>query len=94
MLYDGVFGKSLVSQEFLVQCVDAKVQAVVQPFPNPGDFDRTPRLITFTSFNSRNVHVMQRDKKNTLHIIPPRGELKIMIRADEQLPIPKEEENV
>lgn len=94
MLFNGPFGKSLVSPEFLALCSAAKVQAIIQAFPNPGDFDSTPRVITFTSFNNKNVHVIQCDKKNTLHIVPPGGELKIMIKADEPLPIPKEEENV
>lgn len=91
MLYSGPYGKSLVSQEFLQQCVNARVQAVIQPFPNPGDPSRSARLITFTSFTDNCVHVQQRDKKNSLHVIPPRGELKIMLKADEELPIPKEE---
>jgi len=94
MLYNGPFGKSLVSPEFLQQCVEARVQAVLQPFPNPGDPMRSARLVTFQSFNEKCVHVQQRDKKNSLHIIPPRGELKIMLKADEELPIPKEEPNV
>jgi hypothetical protein len=88
MLYDTYTGgRSLVSQEFNNQCTAANVEATIQAFPNPGDPERAERLITFRNFSKRMVTVIQRDPKKKHHIIPIGGELKIMVRASEELPV-------
>lgn len=100
MLYQGKFGKSLVTEEFNQMCFDHKVEARVQPFPNPSDPFRCMRLITFKNFDMTPVRVTQFDKKKQLHFIPARisassdpGELQIMLMPDEDLPLLEKETN-
>lgn len=86
MLYDGAFGKSLVSPEFNDMCTRVQVEARVQASANPGNPMRAMRLITFRNFNTTTVKVTQHNKRRQVHIIPAKGELQIMLMPDEQLP--------
>lgn len=84
MLYSGQFGETLVSDQFNALCILARVEAQIQPFPNPGDPSKSARMIRFRNFNTdKAVKVTQ--LKQT-HMIPANGELTIMLRADEDLP--------
>lgn len=86
MLYSGLFGSSLVSGEFNQQCFEAKVEAQIQPFPNPGDPTRSLRVIKFRSFSSLAAKVIQNNASKKTHIVPSNGELTIMVPAEENLP--------
>ena len=70
MLYNGPFGKTLVSDEFNGQCVEHHVEAAVKPSPNPGNPHRAMRLISFRSFNTELVKVIQQNKNKQVHMIP------------------------
>lgn len=87
MLYNGQFGKTLVSEEFNTQCVIHSVEAAVKPSPNPGDPYHALRQISFRSFNSKLVKVIQQNKKKTEHLIPAKGTLDIVLAPGESLPI-------
>lgn len=99
MLFAGKRGDSLVSDEFNQMCTEARVEARVQAFPNPGNLTKALRLITFRNFNKELVTVVQQSNKNTIHYIPAAiqgldgrlttGELQILIMPDEPLPIVK-----
>ena len=82
-----VYGKSLVTPEFNQMCVEAGVEARVQPMVNPGNPFRAMRLITFKNFGNGMVTVTQYDKKRTKNILQPKGELQIMLQNDEHLPL-------
>jgi hypothetical protein len=86
----GARGPSLVSPEFLALCIKNKVQATIQPFPNPGDIYRCCRKIIFKSFNDKLVEVTQKNKQKKSYTIPIRGELEIMLLPGEDLPLVKE----
>jgi hypothetical protein len=94
MLFTGRLGNSLVSDEFNQMCTDARVEARIQAFPNPGDPLKALRLITFKNYNLTLATVIQQSGK--AHQIPAAikgidgrlsvGELQLMIKPDEELP--------
>lgn len=93
MLFPGKFAPSLVSDAFNDMCVEQRVEARVQASPNPGDPFRAMRLVTLKNFNTVNVKVTQQNKRKQVHILLPKGELQIMLKPDEDLPIVEKENN-
>jgi hypothetical protein len=87
MLYDGAFGKTMVSEAFNDMCTAAHVEAVVKASPNPGDPYHAMRLVTFRSFSSEVVKVTQFNRRTQEHLIPAKGTLDIMLAPNEPLPI-------
>ena len=99
MLYAGRAGKSLVSDEFNQMCTEAKVEARIQAFPNPGNPEKALRLITFRNFNKEIATVTQQNAQRKVHYIPAAmqgidgrlttGELQMLLQPNEELPIVK-----
>ena len=83
MLYNGQHGKSLASDDFNQMCIDCRVEATIQVYPNPGNMEKAMRLITFRNFNIETVKVIQPNKEQ---IIPGKGTLQMMLAPDEPLP--------
>jgi acetolactate synthase regulatory subunit len=83
MLYSGQHGKTLVSDEFNRMCVDCRVEATIQAYPNPGNVERAMRVVTFRNFNVGTVKVIQSNREQ---IIPGKGTLQLMLTPDEPLP--------
>lgn len=95
MLYGPPGRESLVSEQFNDMCVRYRVEARIEPFPNPGDPYRPMRRIHFRSFNERTVFVYQLlagkidknrqpvEKKVTL---PIKGECDILIGPNDPMP--------
>jgi hypothetical protein len=84
MLYNGQNGKTLVSDNFNENCVDCKVEATIQAFPNPGDVMKAMRLITFRNFSDQTVKVIRISGK--IDMIPGKGTVQIMLMPDDELP--------
>ena len=84
MLYSGSRGTSLVSDEFNQMCVDYRVEATIQVQPNPGNPQKAMRLITFRSFNTETVAIIQ--SNNKVQLIPSKGTAQVMLVSDEPLP--------
>jgi hypothetical protein len=82
MLYSGQNGPSLVSEAFNQMCVDQRVEATVQAYPNPGQ-NKAMRVITFRNFNDCTILIRQ-DHKITF--IPAKGTAQVMLKPDEPLP--------
>jgi hypothetical protein len=82
MLYSGQNGPSLVSEAFNQMCVDQRVEATVQAFPNPGQ-SRAMRIITFRNFNDCTIEIIQSNKTT---FIPAKGTGLVMLKPDEPLP--------
>lgn len=81
-------GRTLVSDEFNAMCTDAKVEARVQPLPNPGNPMQSMRLITFTNFNKlEDVTITEQDAKRKVHIVGPKNALTIMVSPNDPLPL-------
>ncbi len=84
--FPSAFSRSLVSDEFNRLCVQKRVEAKVQAYPNPGDPLRSVRLITFKNFNNEPITIFQNNRKKTRTVIPPNGEAEIMVMSGEELP--------
>ena len=84
MLFNGPNGKTMVSDEFNQACVDNHVEATIQVHPNPGNLNKTMRLITFRNFNTVTVKIIR--SNNKVEFMPSKGTLQIMLMPDDPLP--------
>ena len=81
-------GRPMVSDEFNAMCTEAKVEARVQPMPNPGNPMQSMRLITFTNFNkTEDITIQEQDAKRKVHIVGPKNALTIMVSPNDPLPL-------
>lgn len=87
MLYPGPNGPSLVSNEFNDMCIEFRVEVTIQILSNPGDIFRSMRVITFRNFSDETIKVLQQDKRKSVHYIPGKGTVQVMIAPDESLPM-------
>ncbi len=88
MAFQPGLGRPMVSDEFNAMCTEMKVEARVQPLPNPGDPMQSMRLITLTNFNPKDsVTVTEQNAKRKVHIVGPKGTLQIMVSPTDQLPL-------
>lgn len=94
MLYPGKHGQSLVSEEFNQMCVDNNVEVTVKALPNPGNPYQAVRMLEFKSFTDSVIRVTQYDHKNTVHNIPARGSIQMVLGASESLPLIEKVPNV
>lgn len=73
MLYPSSQGfPSLVSEDFNAMCTQFRVEARIEPFPNPGDPFHPMRKISFRNFNEYTLFVYQ---------LTPKGEKKVTLPA-------------
>ena len=87
MLYGPQGRESLVSEQFNEMCIMFRVEARIEPFPNPGDPYRPMRRIHFKSFNDQTLFVYQQTQKGQKKVtLPSKGNCDILISPDDPLP--------
>lgn len=77
---------SPLSEEFNRWCVENHVEAKVIALPNPGDPYKSLLMLEFRSFSDSVIRVTQKDRNSTVHNIPARGTIQLIVRPGESLP--------
>jgi hypothetical protein len=77
---------SLISEEFNQLCIDLHVEVTVRPLPNPGNPYQAVRMLEFKSFSDTVIRITQNDSNSTVHNIPARGSIQMILKPGELLP--------